>query len=115
MSTGDTTARNSRASDFSADYTTASLVLLSGVTPLAVHTLAGFGAPATGVITADAIADATILDTLTCDGATLADAAGSYTLTVGLVGSGKDVEISSLTFITGEISSVNSLTVTFPA
>ena len=115
MSTGDTTARNSRASDFSADYTTATLTLLSGATALAVHTLAGFGAPATGVITANAIADATILDTLTCDGATLADAAGSYALTVGLVGSGADVEISSLTFIAGETSSVNSLTVTFPA
>lgn len=115
MSTGDTTARNSRASDFSADYTTATLTLLSGATSLAVHTLAGFGAPATGVITANAIADDTILATATCDGATLSDTAGTYTLTVGTTGSGADVEISSLTFITGETSSVSSLTVTFPA
>ena len=67
MATGDTTARNSRASDFAADYATATLTLLSGATSLAVHTLTGFGAPATGVITANAIADDTILDTLTCD------------------------------------------------
>lgn len=115
MSTADTTARNSRASDFASDFSTATLTLLSGATDLAVHTLAGFGAPSTGVITANAIADDTILDTLTCDGATLSDTAGTYTLTVGLPASGADVEISSLTFITGETSSINSLTVDFPA
>jgi hypothetical protein len=115
MATGDETARNSRAADFSSDYAASTLTLLSGATPLAVHTLAGFGAPATGVITANPIADDTILDDATCDSATLSSAAGAYTLTVGTVGSGADVEISSLTFIAGETSSVNSLTVTFPA
>ena len=115
MSTGDTTARNSRASDFSTDYATASLVIKAGATTLATHTLAGFGAPTTGAITASAIADATIAADGTADSATLSDTAGVYTLTVGTVGSGADVEISTLTFITGETSSVSSLTVTFPA
>lgn len=115
MATADTTARNSRASDFSTDYSTASLVIKAGATTLATHTLTGFGAPSVGVITASAIADATIAATATADTATLTDTAGTYTLTVGTVSSGADVEISTLTFITGETSSVTSLTVTFPA
>ena len=115
MSTADTTARNSRASDFATDYSTATLVIKAGATTLATHTLAGFGAPSTGVITASAIADATIAATDTADTATLSDTAGTYTLTVGLVASGADVEISTLTFISGETSSITSLTVDFPA
>ena len=115
MSTADTTARNSRASDFSADFATSTLVILAGATTLATHTLAGFGAPSVGVITASAIADATIAATATADGATLTDSAGVYTLTVGTTGGGADVEISTLTFISGETSSITSLTVDFPA
>lgn len=115
MSTADTTARNSRASDFAADYSTASLVIFDGLSPLVAHTLAGFGAPNTGVITANTIATETIMDDGTADNALLADAAGSYALTVGTVGSGADVEISTLTFITGEDSTINSMTVDFPA
>lgn len=115
MATGDTTARNSRASDFSSDYGTATLLILDGGTTLADHTLAGFGAPAAGIITASAIADDTIPATGTADGATLSDAAGTYTLTVGLTGSGADVILSTLSYVSGETSSVTSLTVTFPA
>ena len=115
MATGDTTARNSRASDFSTDYSTATLLILDGATTLADHTLAGFGAPATGVITANAIADDTIPATGTADGATLSDTAGTYTLTVGLTGSGADVILSTLSYVSGETSSVSAMTVTFPA
>ena len=115
MATGDTTARNSRASDFAADYATAALTIKAGTTVLAVHTLAGFGAPAAGAIAASAIADATIAASDTADTATLVDTAGTYTLTVGTVGSGADVELSTLTYINGETSSINSLSVTFPA
>tara|TARA_R110002126_G_C10470043_1_gene501006 strand:- start:327 stop:674 length:348 start_codon:yes stop_codon:yes gene_type:complete len=115
MATGDTAARNSRASDFSADFTTSSLVIKAGATTLATHTLAGFGAPATGVLTASAIADATIAATDTADTATLSDTAGTYTLTVGTVGSGADLELSTLTYISGETSTISSLVVTFPA
>lgn len=113
MATGDTTARNSRASDFSADYATATLTIKAGATTLATHTLAGFGAPATGVITANAIADATIAADGTADSATISDTAGTYTLTVGL--SGADLNLSTLTYVNGETSSITSLTVTFPA
>ena len=99
MATGDTTARNSRASDFSADFTTSSLVIKAGATTLATHTLAGFGVAATD----------------TADTATLSDTAGTYTLTVGTVGSGADLELSTLTYISGETSTISSLAVTFPA
>lgn len=113
MATGNTAARNSRATDFAADYGTATLTILAGATSLAVHTLAGFGAASVGVITADAIADDTILATGTADGATLSDAAGTYTLTVGTVGT--DVIVNSTSYVIGGTSTINSLAVTFPA
>lgn len=113
MATADTTARNSRASDFATDYATATLTIKSGATTLATHTLTGFGAPATGVITANAIADATIAADGTADSATISDTAGTYTLTVGT--SGADLNLSTLTYISGETSSITSLNVTFPA
>jgi len=110
MATADTTARNSRASDFAADYTAATLIIREGATVLATHTLAGFSAPASGVITANAIADETIAANGTADTVILSSAAGSYTLDIG-----SDVTLSTTTYIAGETSSVNSLTVTFPA
>jgi hypothetical protein len=115
MSTGDTTAVNSRAAAFSSDFSTSALVIKAGATTLATHTLAGFGAPLVGVITASAIADVTIAATETADSATVTDTAGEYTLTVGTTGSGADVILSTLAFIAGETSSVSALTVTFPA
>jgi len=113
MATGDTNARNSRASDFANDYTTATLTILDGATALATHTLTGFGAPNTGVITANAIADVTIANSGTADGATLSDTAGTYTLTVGT--SGTDVIVSDPNYVAGGTSSITSLQVTFPA
>ena len=115
MATADTTARNSRASDFASDYATATLTILDGATTLATHTLAGFGAPATGVITASAIASETIAASGTADSATLSDTAGTYTLTVSGTGGGGDVEIDDLDFVSGGTSNITSLTVTFPA
>lgn len=113
MATGDTTARNSRASDFAADYATATLTIFDGATTLATHTLAGFGAPSTGVITANAIANETIAASGTADSATISDTSGTYTLTVGT--SGTDLVLSTLTYVSGETSTISSLTVTFPA
>ena len=113
MATADTTARNSRASDFASDFGTATLQILDGATVLATHTLAGFGAPATGVITASAIANETIAADGTADGATISDTAGTYTITVGT--SGADLNLSTLTYVSGETSSISSLSVTFPA
>lgn len=115
MATGDISARNARASDFAADYAAATLTIFAGANPLVSHTLAGFGAPANGIITANAIASQTITGagTQTADSATLSDGTGTYTLTLGT--SGTDVIVSTTTYINGETSSINSLSVTFPA
>jgi len=117
MSTANIAARNARASDFSADFATASLVILDGGTTLVAHTLAGFGAPSTGVITGSAIADETIAASGTADSATLTAGTSVYTLTVGLSGSGADVIVagSTLDYVAGGTSSISGLTVTFPA
>lgn len=113
MATGNTTARNSRASDFASDYGTATLTIKAGATTLATHTLSGFGAPSNGEITANAISDATIAATGTADSAELSDTAGTYTLTLGT--SGADVIVSTTNYISGQTSSISSMTVTFPA
>ena len=115
MATADTAARNSRASDFSAHYATATLQFRVGAAVLATHNLAGFGAPSTGVITANAISDATIAVTGIADNALWTDTAGSYALTVGVTGSGADIEINSLSFFIGETSSISVATIDFPA
>ena len=115
MAIADTTARNSRASAFSQDFSTAQLTILDGAVVLATHTLAGFGAPATGVITAAAIPDVTIGAGGTADGAKITDTAGVYTLTLGLSGSGSDVIVTTTNYINGETSSISDLAVTFPA
>ena len=115
MATGNTAARDARAEDFATDFTTASLVILDGGTTLATHTLAGFGAVATGVVTASSIADATIAAGGDADSATLTAGTKVYTLTVGLAGSGADVIVSNATYVSGGTSTINSLAVTFPA
>ena len=115
MATGNTAARNARAEDFATDFTTASLVLLDGGVTLVTHTLAGFGAAATGVITASAIADATIAAGGTTDSCTLTAGGLVYNLTVGLAGSGADVIVNDLDLVSGGTSTINSLAVTFPA
>jgi len=113
MSTADTTARNSQASDIANDYGSATLTIKAGATTLATHTLAGFSAPTTGSISANPIADVTVANTGTADSAELSAAAGTYTLTVGT--SGADLNLSDLNFVAGGTSSINSLTITVPA
>lgn len=113
MATANTSERNQRASDWSARFGTATLVISAGATPLATHTLTGFGAPSTGVITANAIADATIANTGTANTATLTSGSNVYTLTVGT--SGTDVVVSNTSYVSGETSSITAMTVTFPA
>lgn len=113
MATANTAARNARATDFATDFAAATLTIKAGVTTLATHTLAGFGAAATGVITANAIADATIAATGTADSAELTAGGSTYTLTVGT--SGADLNVSSLSYVATGTSSISSLSVTFPA
>ena len=117
MSTGDTTARNSRATNFSSDYTGATLAFMEGATVLATHTFAGYSAPVTGVITANSVPDVIIDNSGVCDSAIFSDVAGSYTLTVGngTEDPAPDIIRSTLTFTAGETSKVDSALIDFPA
>lgn len=111
MGTPNTAARNEAANDFAADFASAQLQILDGSTVLVTHTLAGFSAASSGVITASAIPDAINAANGDADGAKLIAGSLEYDLTVGV--SGAEVNINSLTFVQNGNSSINSLTVTF--
>jgi hypothetical protein len=116
MATGNAAATLERATDWSTDFASATLVILDGATPLATHTVPSFtpsNSGADGLATAAAIANDTIDASGTADSATLTAAGKVYTLTVGL--SGADLNLSTLTYVIGETSSITSLVVTFPA
>lgn len=89
------------------------LAVKAGATTLATHTLSGFGSASNGVITASAIADATIAATGTADSAELTAGSLTYTLTVGT--SGADVTVGSTAYVAGGTSQVSAFSVTFPA
>ena len=107
--TPNTAATNEVVDDFATDFAAATLTIKEGATTLATHTLAGFGAAASGTAAANAIADATIAASGTADSAVLTAGALEYQLTVGT--SGADVNLSTLTFVSGETSSITALTV----
>jgi hypothetical protein len=109
--TPNTSAKDNMASHFSTTYGTATLSILDGATVLAVHTLAGFNTPASGLITANAIADDTILANGTADSATLTIGGNTFTLSVGT--SGAEVNVNNLTFVQNGTSSISALTVQY--
>lgn len=107
-----------QADDFDASYTGATITILEGVTPLAVHTVTGWATSNVindGLATADPIADATILANATADNAIMQSGALAWNLTLGTSGSGAEVIVSTTTYIAGETSSINSANITFPA
>ena len=121
-----TSAVNSQADNIGTDFATAAVIIYDGSVPadantaitsqtaLATHTLTSFGASAAGVITA-----ATVPDTVTIDApgtatfARLVLTTKTMQVTVG-VGTG-ELQLSSLTYVAGEDSTLNSLTITQPA
>ncbi len=118
MAEANAAATLERANDWVADFATATLDILAGANVLASHTLAGFvtsNNALDGLATANAIAGETITGagTQTATSATIALGTRVYTLTVGT--SGADLNLSTLTYINGETSSINSLVVTFRA
>jgi len=118
MATGNAASTLDRATDFGTSFASSTLTILAGATSLAVHTVPSFTPTnngADGVATASAIADDTILASATADSPTLTEGTKTYTLTVGLVGSGADLELSTLTYVTGETSTISTLVVTFPS
>ena len=117
MPTLNAAARDTANDAITATYNTASLIIYEGATALVTHTMAGFGASTGGVKTANAVADATIASSTTtaADSAKLIAGSNEVTLTVGLSGSGAEVIMSSLQLVEGGTSTINSVTVTFPA
>ena len=116
MATANAAATLARATDWGTDFATATLVILDGATTLATHTMASFVASnsgSNGLATANSIADATIAADGTADSATLTAGSSVYTLTVGT--SGADLNLSTLTYVIGQTSSITGLVVTFPA
>jgi hypothetical protein len=108
------------AGNFATDYATSTILILAGATTLATHSTTSWAATNTGnngTVTA-ALANAgaeTISASGTADGATITDGTEVLTLTVGLSGSGADLILSTLTYVSGETSTINSLVVTVPA
>ena len=120
MATLNAAATLEQATDHASDYATATILILDGATTLASHSTISWtptNSGANGVATA-VLANAgaeTILADGTANSATITAAGKTITLTVGLVGSGADLELSTLTYVTGETSTISSLVVTFPA
>lgn len=112
MATFNTAAKNTAMDLFAGTYATGTLVIYEGATVLVTHTLAGFGASSAGVVTANAIADATVANnTVTAaTSAKLIAGGNEITLSVGL--SGAEVNMSSLQLVAGGTSTINSLTLT---
>ena len=106
-----TAAKDDMASYFSTTYGTATLTILDGAVPLAVHVLTGFNAPVAGLLTANAILDDTILANGTADGAELTIGGNTFTLTVGT--SGAEVNVNNLTFVQNGTSSISALSVQY--
>ena len=104
-------AKDDMATYFSTTYGTGVLTILAGATPLAVHTLTGFGAPTAGLLTGNPVDDDTILASGTADGAELTDGTKTFVLTIGT--SGAEVNVNNLTFVENGVSAVASVAVQY--
>jgi len=125
-----TTLRNSRLSQIAAAVDGGAgagvLRIYNGVRPstggtattlLSEHTMSdpAFGAAAGGVLTANSIADDTSANaTATATWCRIVDSNGTFIIdgSVGLVGSGADLEMNSVNIGIGQTVSINSLVIT---
>jgi hypothetical protein len=92
---------------------TGTLQILAGGTVLATHTMAGFGSPSSGVVTANAIANVTIIAGGTANAARIVNGSNQVDLTLGT--SGAEVIVSSTNYVQNGTSTVTSVTITYPA
>lgn len=113
MPTLNATARNFMADAIDDMIGTGTLTIKAGATVLATHTLAGFGAASSGVITANAIADATIAASGTANSAEITLSGRTLTLSVGTTGT--EVIVSNTSYVAGGTSQITSVTITYPA
>ena len=122
MATGNAAATLARATDFGSDFSGQTLEILDGATVLVSHTIGTFTASNVGgtdddqddgIATSSDIDDEEILLDGTPDSAIVSDGTKAYALTVGT--SGADLNLTTLTYIAGETSSIDALAVNFPA
>ena len=115
MATFNSLAKRTAMDLFVSTYAAASLVIYDGATVLVTHTMAGFNAATgEGVVTAQAVADATIAASASPSATSAKFIAGSneIALSVGVSGSGAEVIMSSLALVAGGTSTINSVTLT---
>lgn len=103
-----------RASDFGADFATATVNIKAGANILASHTLAGFtfsNDSLDGLATANAIADVNITGAgvQTADSAEITNGTLTYALDIA------DLNLTTTTYVNGEPSKINSLVARFKA
>jgi hypothetical protein len=109
-----------QAVNHNVDYSTAIIEVLLGATVLATHTASSWAASNTGndgtatATMANGGAETIVADG-TADGARMSIGGRVITLSLGLSGSGAELILSSLTYVTGETSTVVSLVSTYPA
>lgn len=130
MAEANAPATLARADDWVADFATQTLTVRAGANALAVHTLTGFSTqndpdvdnPTDDALaTANSISDETITGagTQTATNATISDGTRVYTLTVDTAGNPSvppaDLRLTTLTYINGETSTINSLVARFRA
>lgn len=123
MATINVALRNAQLSALATRFADAVLTMYSGTVPanaeasigsavaLVSHTLAGFGAPSAGSMTANAIATETITTSGTLSFARIADGSEVVQLSVGLSGSGADLITGTITYTSGQDSIIVSLTI----
>jgi hypothetical protein len=121
---GNVALRNKQLTDYGTIMATAVLTIYSGTPPanadaalsgntaLAAHTLAGFGSPLSGSMTANAIANATITGSGTNTATFARLVAGSYTEQLAVGTSGTPVIVTTTSYVSGGTSQITSLTLT---
>lgn len=109
MATPNAAETTRRLNAFATTYGTATVEIKAGATVLASYSVTGWAAPSGSSVTSDAISNVVNANTGTADNATLSNGTQEYTLTVGL--SGSDINIDNLSYVAGETSSLNPITV----
>jgi ABC-type Zn uptake system ZnuABC Zn-binding protein ZnuA len=120
MANANAAATLKRAQDFGTDFANSVVTIRAGATVVATHTVPSWTATNSGsdaLATAGSIGTATISGTgsQTATSAILTKDSKTYTLTLGVAGSGANIIVSTTNFIAGETSTFNSLIVTVRA
>lgn len=111
MATFNALAKRTAMDLFVSTYAAASLVIYEGATVLVTHTLAGFNAATgEGIVTANAVSNATVSANTTTAATSAKLIAGSNEITLSVGTSGAEVNMSTLQLVAGGTSTISSIT-----